>query len=309
MSILDPRELGQYIPLHYHYNMLNDIPRMQGFRAALDYAVHPGAKVLELGGGTGVLSFFAAQKASKVWCVERNPELAATARATLALNADGDKVEVVEADAFTYLPPEPVDVVVCEMIHVAMLREQQIPVLSSFKERYLAAFGPPLPKFVPEACIQAIQPVQQSFDFEGYYAPTILFQDPTSQQHRTVELAPPTAYQVLAYEEALPPICCWTGRLALSQAGTLNALRFITKNILAVVAAEGRTIDWFSQYLIVPLAMPIDVAAGSWVEVSFSYHPGAPFAELTSSLSVTGWVRRPGNCTQRPSQDLSVATS
>lgn len=165
-------ELGQFIPLHYHYNMLNDTARMRGFKTALELAVWPGARVLELGGGTGVLSFFAARSAAKVWCVERNPELARMARATLALNPNGHKVEVVEADAFDYLPPEPVDVVVCEMIHVAMLREQQLPVISAFKERYLRKFGGPLPAFVPEALIQAVQPVQQSFDFEGYHAPT-----------------------------------------------------------------------------------------------------------------------------------------
>ena len=61
-------ELGQFIPLHYHYNMLNDSHRMKGFKAAIDLVVKPGARVLELGGGTGVQSFFAAQKAQQVYC-------------------------------------------------------------------------------------------------------------------------------------------------------------------------------------------------------------------------------------------------
>jgi len=279
-------ELGQFIPLHYHYNMLNDRERMLGFKAAVDCAVRPGAKVLELGGGTGVLSFFAAQKASKVWCVECNPELAATARAILAMNANGDKVEIIEADAFAYLPPEPVDVVICEMIHVAMLREKQIPVIASFKERYLEKFGGPLPIFIPEALIHAVQPVQQSFDFDGYYAPAILFQDPTTVHAKTLELAQPTAYQLLSYQDALPMTCAWDGQVAADQAGTLNALRFITKNILAIVADEQRAIDWFSQYLIVPLASPLAVEAGEQIQISFSYAAGASFAALTSLLKV-----------------------
>jgi SAM-dependent methyltransferase len=167
----DPSELGQFIPLHYHYNMLNDAVRMRGFKAAIDFVVRPGSKVLELGGGTGVLSYFAIQKAAKVWCVERNPELVAKARQILSLNPPGDKVEIIEADAFDFLPPERVDVVICEMIHVAMLREKQIPVIASFKERYLTRFGKPLPSFVPEALIQAVQPVEHDFNFDGYYAP------------------------------------------------------------------------------------------------------------------------------------------
>jgi type I protein arginine methyltransferase len=79
-------ELGQFIPLHYHYHMLRDRARMSGFRRAIAASVLPGAKVLEFGGGTGVLSFFAAQQASHVWCVERNPELVNEARRLLPRN-------------------------------------------------------------------------------------------------------------------------------------------------------------------------------------------------------------------------------
>ena len=118
--------LGQFIPVHYHHNMLMDQNRMHSFKSAIFHAVKPGMKVLELGGGTGVLSFFAAQAADKVYCVEFNPDMVREARKFLAMNQNGHKVEVVHADAFEYLPPEPVDVVICEMIHVGMLREKQV---------------------------------------------------------------------------------------------------------------------------------------------------------------------------------------
>ena len=85
-TLKDKMELGQFIPLHYHYNMLNDNARMSSFKEALECVVTPGSRVLELGGGTGVLSFFAAKNAGKVWCVERNPELVHEARRILALS-------------------------------------------------------------------------------------------------------------------------------------------------------------------------------------------------------------------------------
>ena len=93
--------------------------------------------MLELGGGTGVLSCFAAAKADKVYCVEFNPDMVKEARKFLAMNPNGHKVEVIHADAFEFLPPEPVDVVICEIINVAMLREKQIEVIENFKRRYL----------------------------------------------------------------------------------------------------------------------------------------------------------------------------
>lgn len=273
-------ELGQFIPFIYHHNMLSDPARMESFRAAIAAAVPTGSKVLDLGGGTGVLSFFAAQRASRVWCVERNPELVQAARRLLAFNHGAERVEVIQADAFDYLPPEPVDVVICEMLHVGMLREKQVPVLTSFKRRYLEKFGAPLPRFVPEAFIQAVQPVCQSFDFGGYYAPVPSLQDPSAQQPRTRELAPPALFQMAFYGESLPMDCAWQGEITLEHDGQLNALRFITKNVLTIVEDEQRSIDWFSQYLILPLADPLTAVAGQRISVAFSYTLGDPIATL-----------------------------
>ncbi len=278
--------LGQFIPVQYHYNMLLDEARMQGFRAAIDYVVKPGMRVLELGGGTGVLSFFAAQRAERVYCVERNPALVDTARRMLSANPNGHKVQVVLADAFDYLPPEPVDVVICEMLHVGLLREKQVQVIDSFKRRYLEKFGGPLPMFVPEACLQAVQPVQQDYLYEGYYAATPLFQCPVSQQPRTAGLADPVLFQCFTYDAELPQRCEWQGLIQVTEGGLFNALRFITKNALAVCLDTASTIDWHNQYLVLPVAEPCQVQAGDQIAVSFSYAPGEPLEALQPRVAV-----------------------
>jgi type I protein arginine methyltransferase len=236
--------LGQFIPVHYHYNMLMDQNRMHGFKSAINYAVKPGAKVLELGGGTGVLSWFAAGKASKVYCVEFNPDMVAAARKMLSMNPNGHKVEVVHADAFEYLPPEPVDVVICEMIHVAMVREKQVEMMESFKRRYLARFGGPLPVFLPEAAIMAVQPLQQDYDFEGFYAPIVQFQAANVQMPGTVELAPAAVYSILDFSQPNDTLIAWEGQMRIEKAGCVNALRFVTKNICRkkIARSTGSTI-------------------------------------------------------------------
>jgi predicted RNA methylase len=279
-------QLGQCIPPVYHYNMLADQARMDAFQEAITLVVPPNSKVLELGGGTGVLSFFAAQHAAKVWCVEMDPDLVREARRILALNIGGERVEVIEANAVDYLPPEPVDVVICEMLHVGMLREKQIPIIESFKRRYLEKFGGVLPRFVPEGFIQAVQPVQQSFNFDGYYAPTPLFQQPTTQQPRTKELGNPVIYQIACYGETLPTNCSWQGTIAIAQRGQLNALRFITKNLIAIDETKQCTIDWFSQYLVVPLPEPLNVETGQQATVSFAYQPGDPISALKPDVTL-----------------------
>lgn len=279
-------ELGQFIPLAYHFNMLADDSRMAAFKEAIQHTVASGQVVLELGGGTGVLSFFAAQSADRVICVERNPELVEQAQILLQANAVGACVTVVQADAMDYLPPCPVDVVICEMLHAGLLREKQLAVIQSFKTRYLQQFGPPLPNFIPEAYFLAVQPVQHSFDYHGYVAPTAVFQNPQTLHPRTRALGPPVIYRSHSYQDTWSQDCSWRGLVAVTWAGHCNALRFITKNILSVVLAQQRSIDWHNQYLVVPLSTPLDVRAGQHIEVSFSYRAGDPIAALQPLVAV-----------------------
>ncbi|MBQ5945933.1 methyltransferase domain-containing protein [Massilia sp. ST3] len=276
--------LGQFIPVHYHHNMLMDQNRMHSFKSAIHYAVFPGARVLELGGGTGVLSFFAAQQASKVYCVEYNPDMVREARKFLAINPNGHKVEVVHADAFDYLPPEPVDVVICEMIHVGMLREKQVEVIESFKRRYLARFGGPLPVFLPEAVIMAAQPVQQEYDFEGFHAPIVQFQETNVVYPGTVELAQPAVYSIIDFQTPVDTHIGFEGSMLVEKSGTLNAMRFITKNVLAVVQEQSTTIDWLNHYMTLPLAKPMQVQAGDLLRVSFHYRAGGSIPSLQASI-------------------------
>lgn len=276
--------LGQFIPVHYHHNMLMDQSRMHGFKSAIFHAVKPGARVLELGGGTGVLSFFAAQAASKVYCVEFNPDMVREARKFLAMNENGHKVEVIHADASEYLPPEPVDVVICEMIHVGMVREKLVEVIESFKRRYLARFGGPLPVFLPEAVIMAVQPLQQEYDFEGFQAPIVQFQATNVVYPGTVELAQPAVYSILDFKQPVDSLIAWEGRFQVEKAGRLNALRFITKNVLYIIEEQGTTVDWLNHYMMLPLARPLDVRAGDVVQVSFAYRCGGSIPSLEASM-------------------------
>ena len=293
----DTRELGQFIPLHYHFQMLYDRDRMAGFRTAIHQTVKPGAAVLELGSGTGVLSFFAAEKARKVYSVELNLDLVDQARRLLGMNKNGDRVELVHGDAFEYIPPEPVDVVICEMLHVGLLREKQLEMIDAFKSRYQRSFeGQPLPIFIPGAVVQAVQPIQHDFVFEGFFAPLIMFQHPYGIDPRTIELGRPVLYHKLFYEEPFELSCQWSGPVPIEADGNFNAIRFITKNILAIEeesepepSAEPKEpviIDWYNQYLVLPLDSAISVKAGQNVNISLDYKSGDPLSALRPVVTV-----------------------
>lgn len=279
-------ELGQFIPFHYHHNMLRDVARMSAFREAIEKLVKPGAKVVELGGGTGVLSYFAAKNAAKVWYVEYNPELFELGKRTIALNGGANKIECVLGDAASFTPPEPVDVVICEMLHVGFFREKQLSVIAEFKRRYVEKFGPKLPRFIPEASFLALQPMQQSFKFSDYYCPIPIFHDAAIVDPESKALGDPLKYAAVDYRSDFSQEISWSGMLPITASGELSALKLIMKNVVGVFIEEKRTADWYMAHMIYPLATALAVKAGETVEVAFSYSAGGRFEEFGRSLRV-----------------------
>jgi predicted RNA methylase len=283
MQTSDANELGQYIPLHYHHHMLNDLARMSAFKAAISQVVPTDGRVLEFGSGTGVLSFFAAQRAEQVIAIEFNPQLVKASRIILKQNEFADKVTVVHADASSFTPDEPVDVVICEMLHSALLREKQLQIISSFKQRYLLRFGT-LPRFVPEATILAVQPLTQDYTYQDYKAPIPLFQDAGSSHPRSKECSVPKSYACVDYQDAFSEQFDEVMHFQILAPCEINAIRFITKNLLAILPSEQRGIDWHNQHLVLPIERPIRVEAGDTIAVRFAYEAGGSIEMLSESL-------------------------
>lgn len=282
----DDQVLGQYIPLLYHYNMLQDEDRVTAFRDAIHLLVQPGMHVVELGGGTGILSSFAARRGAEVTCVERNPELVACARRCLHANGLMDSVSVVQQDATLFVPDRPVDAVICEMLHVGLLREKQAQVIEAFKHNYRQAFGPRLPVFLPEASILMFQPVSHDFEFFGYEAAVPLFQAPLMSQPRTTELAELSPYANIGYDAPIPMNFAVQQLVRAKSSGQVNAVRFVTQNVIAIDMQKHRAITWPNQCLVLPLDEVIDVRDGEDVKVEFAYTAGGSVDDLWSSLRV-----------------------
>lgn len=286
-SPTDEQFLGQYIPLHYHFQMLQDADRMKSFKSAIEATVTPGMNVVELGCGTGVLSSFAARCGAKVQSIERNPELVSASRKFIDSNGLKDSIEVIHEDATCYIPTGPVDVVICEMLHVGMLREKQLQVIAAFKENYLNAFGPPLPRFIPEASLLTIQLIQQNFDFEGYIAPIPIFQAPAATTAGTYELSSPFRYGEILYSDDYPQQFALDRKIRAEREGTFNAIRLLTHNILSIDDHMGTFVSWANQFLVLPVENPVAVSINEMVPIKFAYRSGDELDAFTRGLSAT----------------------
>lgn len=89
--------LARLVP-GWHFLLVRDAPRNAAYRAAIDRALtlRPGARVLEIGTGTGLLALYAAQAgASEVVTCEVNPLAARAATQVVADNGLADRIRVL----------------------------------------------------------------------------------------------------------------------------------------------------------------------------------------------------------------------
>ncbi|MGH2365056.1 MAG: methyltransferase domain-containing protein [Chloroflexota bacterium] len=271
------------IPAPYHHTMLADKNRCDAFRRAIDRKVAPNHTVFEAGAGTGILSYFAAQRARQVYAVEADPEVAALGQALIQRNGLGGRVVYRQGLAQAELPPEPVDVIVCEMMHVALAVEQQLPVMNAI-HRELAGRYPNHPyAVIPEAAVNYCQLVQVDFSYYGFQAPFMKLASPYVADSTVAPLSPLSRYLDVNFglpaEEHIAASC----RLEVDAPGQLNAIRILTQAVLSLDAslpAPERLIDWYLHYLLVPLPNPLLVQPGAAFSVELDYDAGCPLDAL-----------------------------
>ena len=145
----------------YHLRMLHDAPRNQVYEAAIQWALkqRPGARVLDIGAGSGLLAFMsAAHGARRVDALEMVLPVAAVALANAASNAGSESRVVYVWPIKSHDFPQQalqqgehasykVDVIVHEIFDPSMLGEGVLPAMRDAVER----LGSPDTILVPHA--------------------------------------------------------------------------------------------------------------------------------------------------------------
>lgn len=104
--------------LSYHLKLLADDARLSALRRAISQQVRPGDVVLDAGTGTGVLAFFACQAGARhVYAVECE-DIIHVAREIAEANGYGERITFIQGDAQSLSLPEPIDVLVSDLIGV-----------------------------------------------------------------------------------------------------------------------------------------------------------------------------------------------
>jgi hypothetical protein len=124
----------------WHFSILQDSLRNELYEKALRLTVTPDKTVLEIGTGTGILAMLAARAGAKhVYTCEMETLIADAARENIAKNGFEDRITVIAKSSTELVVgedlPEPVDLLVSEIVDNGLLRESLLPVLEDARTR------------------------------------------------------------------------------------------------------------------------------------------------------------------------------
>ena len=142
--VLDPKNmtaraaLGKLLQARvpqWHFLMLGDATRNATYDAAIRRAVNPGAVVLDIGTGSGLLAMMAARAgAGHVFACEAEPLLAEKAREIVRSNGLGDRITIIPKRSLELRIgldlPRKVDVLVSEIVDEVLLGERIVGTLA-----------------------------------------------------------------------------------------------------------------------------------------------------------------------------------
>lgn len=145
MTVRKPSNATVVGTLTYHRTLLADSVRTEAYRAAIEATVRPGDVVLDLGCGTGILSFFACRAgARRVYAIDEMPVIE-LARELARDNGFADRIVFLPSSSFDVTIPEPVDVIVTETIANNGFDEEIVSAAAHAKQAWLREGGTIIP--------------------------------------------------------------------------------------------------------------------------------------------------------------------
>ena len=127
-------------------DMIRDRGRMDAYLTALRHAIQPGASVVDIGAGTGIMACLACRcGADRVYAIEPSSAIE-PARAIARANGLGERIHFIEKMSTSVTLPERVDVLVSDLRGVLPLLRHHLPSIIDARRRFLKPGGVLVPR-------------------------------------------------------------------------------------------------------------------------------------------------------------------
>jgi SAM-dependent methyltransferase len=287
--------MSEYSELSVHRWMLRDGVRNEAFRRALAHVVKPGDVVMDLGAGTGILSLFAvAAGARKVYAIERT-DITAVARRVIEANGAADRIELLQREAEDVVLPEKVDVIVSEWMGGFGVDENILPAVVMCRDRWLKPGG----KIVPGRVTALLAPVAiaefdeaiESWRMRPHGLDLGVIATLTTHEtfHTQTRLTPGDLLAPAQEMWSQDPLTCTLQEVDQSFTTSLRFEAARAGAVSGVVAwftadmGDGTTLtnavgapDTHWGRTLFPLERPVEVAAGTPIEIELHCDPSLP---------------------------------
>ncbi len=141
---------------------LHDVQRTRLWKQAIEDVVRPGDVVADAGSGTGILGVFAAlDGAARVHAIELHPRFVRLISHLADRNDVADRVRVHQGDASRLELPEPIDVLICELLCTGQFFEPEVQVINHLR-RFLKPGGRVIPNRI-ESYVQLLDAQEELY--------------------------------------------------------------------------------------------------------------------------------------------------
>lgn len=148
------RNKRYFSEIHIHELMLGDQPRVDAYYKAIRKHVAEGDVVVDLGTGTGILSFFAAQQNPRhIYAIDHSHIIKMAKH--LAEENSIDNITFLQVNSRQFAPNEKIDVILHEQMGSELFNEYMIPNICDLRDRLLAKNG----RIIPHAFNLFLEPV------------------------------------------------------------------------------------------------------------------------------------------------------
>jgi type I protein arginine methyltransferase len=162
--LYEMRNRRMFSDFFQHDRMLADRARIESYWEAFEKHIGEGDVVIDIGAGTGVLSFFAASQGAQVHAVEHGPVIEAAK--AVARDNGIDNVEFHRANSRALELPVKADAIIHEQIGDALFDERAVENIADARDRLLKPGG----KIYPALLDLYIEPVQLRDDLRAPFA-------------------------------------------------------------------------------------------------------------------------------------------